>query len=106
MLFRQDFGLLLGEAVFGQVFDEFVGVKLNGLIHIRILLITSDSKVKRFLTKKALLRDAGEGLDKIRVLLGILELVDGVEGYGDGVAVVVANQAVKVAFQGVIPADF
>lgn len=56
------------------------------------------SQKKPFLEKK-------EGRAKL-ALVEWLELVDGVEGDGDGVAVVVANQAVKVAFQGVIPADF
>ena len=31
MLFGQHFGLLLGEAIFCQVFDEFMGVKVYGL---------------------------------------------------------------------------
>ena len=30
LLFGQDFGLLFGETVFGEVFDEFVGVKVDG----------------------------------------------------------------------------
>ena len=30
LLFGQDFGLLFGETVFRQVFDEFVGVKVDG----------------------------------------------------------------------------
>ena len=74
-----------------------------------------------FITRKILQESLAEGKEKrekspspgcrgragkVGFWLRILELVDGVECYGDGVAAVVANQAVKVAFQGVIPADF